>query len=104
MLWALGRAEDEMRWPRALCKPQELADAMFAAGPRLVGEAALRPAAEIVDAADFVYRLHWVVRDNWLHKLPAVDGVQAGSVQERHRALNWLVGYGEEWDDVSTDT
>ena len=35
----------------------------------------------------------------------APSGLDPGVVQERHQALNWLIGYMDQhWDDVSTDT
>lgn len=36
---------------------------------------------------------------------PPVEVYDAGVVQERHHALNWLIGYcGQDWDDITTDT
>lgn len=71
----------------------------------LIGGAKLRPAAEVLDEADFVYRAHWAVKDARVRGAQTPAGLDAGVVVERHRALNWLIGYmGQAWDDVSTDT
>jgi hypothetical protein len=36
---------------------------------------------------------------------PPAESYNAGVVQERHYALNWLIGYcGQDWDDITTDT
>jgi len=67
--------------------------------------ARLRPAEEIYDANEGIYQMHWAVRDARLNDKPVPNGYDAGVVQERHYALNWLIGYsGQDWDDVSTDT
>lgn len=70
--------------------------------------AAIRPRskAEVLDRADLLYRLHWAVRDAKLTGAPAPEGIDGGVVQEWHRAVNWMIRYGEEddWDQVGTDT
>lgn len=67
--------------------------------------AKLRPQAEILDMADYYYRLHWAVTDARLKGAPLPDGTDAGIMMERARALNWLYGYaGQGWDEVSADT
>ena len=36
---------------------------------------------------------------------PPAESYDAGVVQERHYALNWLIGYcGQDWDNITTDT
>lgn len=70
--------------------------------------AAIRPRnkTDILDRADLLYRLHWAVRDARLKDAPAIAGINGGVVQEWHRAVNWMIRYGEEddWDQVGTDT
>jgi len=74
-------------------------------GPtNFIAKARPRPLSEILDMADLYYRLHWAAIDLRLkgNRSPAVD---EEIVQERHRALNWLIRYmNQEWDDVQTDT
>lgn len=73
---------------------------------RLRGAIKPRGKAEVLDRADLLYRLHWAVRDAKLTGVPAPEGIDGGVVQEWHRAVNWMIGYGEEddWDQVGTDT
>ena len=71
----------------------------------LVAEARLRPQAELLDAADLLYRYHWAIRDAQLNGRPPPAGLGPGVVMEWHYALNWLIGYGDAaWDEISTDT
>ena len=68
-------------------------------GPRL------RPAAEILDALDLHYRLHWHIRQSRLKHGIEAAGIDADVVMERHRALNWLVRFQHAgWDEVDTPT
>jgi hypothetical protein len=58
----------------------------------------------MLDQADLMYRYNWAVTDARINSKPSAD-LEAGVVQERHYALNWLIGYmDQDWDDVSTDT
>lgn len=66
----------------------------------------LRGKREILDWADRLYRLHWVVRDARLNDKPVPANVVGGAVQEWHQAVNWVTNYGDEdnWDHIGTDT
>lgn len=71
----------------------------------LFARARLRPQSEILDAADYYYRLNWAATNARLQDQPAPPGADPGIVVERSRALNWLYGYaGQGWDEVSADT
>lgn len=71
----------------------------------LIAAARLRPQAEILDMADYYYRLNWAVRDAELKYEDLPEGADPSIVLERARALNWLYGYaGQSWDEVSADT
>lgn len=105
LLWALGHIE-------RLGPPGVQCNAKFAVKllnemplEQFLGQARLRPSAEILDELDFYYRAHW----------HAVNATQAGKpphrdldpdvIYERHYALNWLTNYMyQAWDDVQTDT
>jgi hypothetical protein len=105
VLWALGHVD-------ALGPPSDQCDARRAIklinetpAQKLIGQAQLRPAAEILDEVDFYYRAHWHVRRVELDERPAIDDLDPDVVSERHYALNWLTHYRyQEWDDVTTDT
>jgi hypothetical protein len=65
----------------------------------------LRPAAEILDALDLHYRLHWHLRQARLKQGAEVAGIDADVVMQRHHALNWLVRFQHApWDEVDTPT
>lgn len=105
MLWALGITGDLGR-PDAIVDVPLLAETLRDLGTEgLRARADLRPKAEILDAADLIYRYHWAVVEARLQGQPAPARLDPGVVLERHHALNWLIGYrGQDWDDVSTDT
>lgn len=68
--------------------------------------AELRPDAELIAKADEFLDLHWHARDAKLNGRPSPDFVDIEVVQERHQAINWIIGYdgGVPWDEVTTDT
>lgn len=106
MLWALGRIP-ELVYPSSICDVKAAVGMVHAAGnrPNFHAQTRLRPAAEILDEADRIYRMHWAIVDARLRQEPAPADLEPGVVYERHFALNWLRGYLElEWDAVRTDT
>ena len=70
--------------------------------------ARLRSDDELFAAASELQELHVVARHRGLSRpdyRPKVPELDAEVVQERHHAINWLVGYcGQPWDQVTTDT
>jgi len=105
LLWALGFVTE-------LGKPDRICDVAFAAGTmaertasQFIEDSELRPIADILDQADLIYRYHWAIRNARIKGQQAPAGLDPGVTQERHHALNWLIGYdGREWDHVGTDT
>lgn len=105
LMWALGLIAE-------LPPEDQLADVAMMGGmlrdlgaDGLSAQADLRPQAEILDMADYMYRLHWAVTDARLKDEPLPEGTDASIMVERCRALNWLYGYaGQDWDHVSADT
>jgi Domain of unknown function (DUF4272) len=105
LLWALG-------FVAQLGKPVRPCDVKFAVSTmtetttaQFIENSELRSIADILDQADLIYRYHWAVRNARLkgHQIPA--DLHPDVTEERHYALNWLIGYLEQaWDDVSTDT
>lgn len=107
MEWALGLTDD-LFWPTRICDVpgsvrmlRELDDM-----DKLTDAARLRPRRELLEQADLIYRLHWACVDARVMNMPAPQGVEAGVVMERHRALFWLAGCDEmcPWDDVDLST
>jgi hypothetical protein len=105
LLWAMG-------FVAQLGKPAQICDVEFAAGTvterttsQFIEDSKLRPIADILDQADLIYRYHWAVRDARIEGLQVPAALNPDVTDERHHALNWLIGCGEQaWDDVSTDT
>jgi len=106
LLWALGKT-DQLDLPKEMCDTElilQIVPALESSSTAFINEAALRSLPEILDAADLIYRIHWAVVDARLNSLETPGGFHPGIVYERHYALNWLVWYADEWDDVTTDT
>ena len=105
LLWSLGFVDE-------LGKPAQICDVEFAARTmaerttsQFIEECELRPIADILDHADLIYRYHWAVRNARIRGQQVPAGLDPGVTQERHHALNWLIGSdGQEWDDVTTHT
>ena len=105
LLWALGYVP-ELNYPDHLCDSGHdtgllapFSEAEFRQRARL------RPAPEILDAADLTCRYAWACVDARLKGQPTPANLESGVVHERLYALNWLTAhFNEDWDDVSTDT
>jgi hypothetical protein len=70
-----------------------------------VNSCSLRPASEIHLAVETYFDAHASCRASKARGQPEANGYDIEVVQERHRALNWLVCYeNAEWDQVATDT
>ncbi len=103
-LWALGRLPD-LPQPKGLCDASAVAKVTLEADLKLAAGASLRASAEILDALDLHYRLHWAVREAGVQDQPPPAELEPGVVVERHHALNWLVRFQDaNWDDVDTPT
>jgi Domain of unknown function (DUF4272) len=71
---------------------------------KLSSTAKPRPLSEILDEADYYYRLHWAALELRLNGTSS-DKANEEIVVERHKALNWLIRYMDQnWDDITTDT
>ncbi|HSI14506.1 MAG TPA: DUF4272 domain-containing protein [Chthoniobacter sp.] len=123
LLWSLGLIA-ELPAPQQLCDVQlirRVLPPLFGSAEEFISTAQLRSASEILAASEGIYQIHWRVRDAQLRSQPILPGklprmphedcdppaesYNSGVVQERHHALNWLIGYlGQEWDDITTDT
>lgn len=105
LLWALGYVES-LAPPKEVCDVGRAVKVMHErTAAQFVAQAKLRPMAEVLDATDAIYRMHWAVVEARVNGSPLPAGLHPGIVYERHYALNWLIGYMDQaWDDVSTDT
>lgn len=123
LMWALGYIES-LDWPGDMCDVPRLAGLLseFEDDAAFITSAKLRPTSEILDAQDLTMRIHWAIRDAYLHRggmlpvgldwsqdddwVPVTLSVEVGVVEQRHYTLNWLVKFldPEGWDDVDTPT
>ncbi|MDG9670517.1 DUF4272 domain-containing protein [Hahella sp. CR1] len=104
LLWALGYKE-------ALPPPDQICDVesdvgviVSHPGDALATQAQLRSMDEILDMADFYYRLHWAAIELRM-KGASNAAINEEIIMERHYALNWLIRYmNQDWDAITTDT
>lgn len=64
----------------------------------------LRDHSELLKMEEHLYNAHWRVRDAQLFEKEMPAELDSGIVYERRYVLSWLVGDGENWDDVPTHT
>lgn len=70
-----------------------------------IASARLRRSSTLIETADEMLRLHWEARDAMIKGRNSSPSVDVGIIQERHHAINWVIGYdGLDWDEVTTDT
>jgi hypothetical protein len=62
----------------------------------------LRNWTELKQEADFYYRLHWFTRECRLTGKKSPIGEEI--IMERRRALDWVIGVSDAWDDMPSDT
>ncbi|MGH9875716.1 MAG: DUF4272 domain-containing protein [Pyrinomonadaceae bacterium] len=106
LLWALHYVE-ELGRPDQICDvPRAVGIMVERTAAEFIRDARLRTAGEILDVVDLIYRYDWACVDARLNGKAVPGGLDSDVVVERHQALNWLVGYGDnaDWDHVSTDT
>jgi hypothetical protein len=70
-----------------------------------VRDATCRSDAVLVEMADKILYQHWQARDASINGRDPPPDIDIEIVQERHHAINWVIGYdGLPWDEVTTDT
>jgi hypothetical protein len=68
-----------------------------------IASAKRRPDDILIKMADELMGYHWQARDARIHSKPTHLDIEI--IQERHHAINWVIGYdGAPWDEVTTDT
>ena len=107
LLWALGKVE--MPKTSMQCDTSVFQQLLppFADGSvvSFIGSARLRSDEELREKANELLKEHWSARDAVLKHKAEASKVDCEIVQERHHAINWIIGYdGLSWDDVTTDT
>lgn len=64
----------------------------------------LRPKNEILDEADFTYRLHWSARSHRRKKQGVPSKYNYSVIVERDFAFRWITNPQSEWDEITLDT
>lgn len=108
LLWAMGKV-DALPPADEQCDTSVFGDILppFAdvSVVDFVISAQMRQPAELIALADETRNLHWEARDAEMKQRSPHPPVDLGIVEERHHAINWVIGYdGLDWDDVTTDT
>ena len=68
---------------------------------KFISTSKLIPINEIQEQADLIYRLHWIAKRTEIGRI----GKHSNDVYiERHKAINWIIGIGKDWDTINTDT
>jgi hypothetical protein len=109
LLWALNWIKD-MPDPGQQCSTAVLHDLLPPFGEASFEsfrkDSKLRSEDELFDMAILIQELHAVAaqRKNSPRYRPSIQSVNREVIQERHHAINWIVGYLDlPWDEVSRD-
>lgn len=106
MAWALGLVE-ELEFPDHTCDVPLVVNALRKCDSisKLLAKSKPRSPRELLDACDLTSCLHWACVSVRRHGLSEPAGMNTGVVIERHKALNWLTGFGNgaSWDEVKAD-
>ena len=110
LLWALGKLNERPTDPeqRGTASLDELLPPHGDESTEdFIASCILRSDDELFDAAVEIQELHAEARSLQRRALPSENrlAIDIEVVQERHHAINWLVGYANQaWDEVTTDT
>ncbi len=105
MLWALGLM-DELPFPDTIVDVGLAVQRVnqFETIDEMVAGTTPKTPAEILDAADLIYRLDWACVEARINGKEAPGNLDSGVVMERHKSLNWLIRRGEDWDEIDIST
>jgi hypothetical protein len=105
LLWALREIDSMPPLKQQIALAEIPATGRILQDPdSFIANAALRPQNELEEMEGKLYHEHWRVRDAQLFEKPMPDELHPGIVYERRYAASWLVGWGDDFDDVPTDT
>lgn len=110
LLWAIGKLP-ELPPPNEQCSTGALVDALAPYNDQSADEFLQLPHAlsdeTLLATALEIQDLHALARARVRDPRRNDNGpdVDIEIIQERHHAINWVIGYcGQEWEDVTTDT
>lgn len=107
MEWALGMWE-ELEFPDHICDVGAIVHLISPCNSiqEILDLSRPRTGKELLDACDLIFCLDWACVDARLRQIHTPANMDGGVVMERHKSLNWLVGYEDSasWDEVFTNT
>lgn len=78
---------------------------LFTDTQAFISNASILSNEELNREHDAVDHAHWRIRDARRNKKPEPSDLACEAIPERHKALNWLLGWGgRAWDNITTDT
>lgn len=108
LFWACGLLKGELPYPSQPSQIEGLVRILAAAEDfdvlRML--TVMRPAAEILDAADRIYRMDWACVDALVNRTEITGALNYDVVVEQHKGFNWMIGAydAENWDNVKPHT
>lgn len=107
LLWALGAIE-QMPPLFERCDHEEflriLPPCVDTAVVQFIENATVRSEEELKSFEKILSDVHWEARDALINNRSTLY-CDIGIIQERHHAMNWIMGYkGQSWDNITTDT
>jgi hypothetical protein len=105
LLWSLSKFDD-LELPINMCDFEHIEDLpdLSIDPTEWIEKSRLRNKEEILNQVDLIYRMHWATKDAKLNNKKIPGNFHPGIIFERHYALNWLVMYADDWDDITTDS
>ncbi len=105
LLWALGHVSSLYPLNQQVnLKAIPVIEAALLSPEAFIESAALRALNELEQAEHDLYHQHWRVRDARLFNKPMPEELDPEIVYERRYGLSWILGWGDDWDEVPTDT
>lgn len=105
MLWALNELPD-MSPLSGQCDSSRIEDVfspILSNTSDFLDRDSMRSEGEIYEQQEAIENHNWTIRDARIHGKPQPKELDSGVVQEKHYAINWIL-FGEDWDEVLTDT
>jgi hypothetical protein len=102
LLWTINKVE-KLDLPVDLVNPQEvfkLLPAFMKDTRDFISEAIVRTKTEIMDQADFLFRLNWAIKQLESDGANELE-LSRGVAYERYYSLNWVTFTQKEWDEAS---
>ncbi|WP_289056130.1 DUF4272 domain-containing protein [Carboxylicivirga marina] len=71
---------------------------------KFINQTKIRTTEEILDEADFIYRLHWCSRNHRRKNQGVPSKYNYSVIRERDFAFRWITDPKENWDNITLDT